>query len=115
MSNELFPRLGVAEQIKHKATKIYSERVGAVVLRGDAEIGFQQVSELLPIPGVDFVGVIPAPYQKVTIFSAGVAKGSKETEAGQQLIKFLTSKSVYPMIEKNGLEPAALAVAAGKK
>ena len=114
---EVFPRLGIAEYhaVMAKAKEVVKDRVASWVARGDLEIGFQQVSELLPIPGVDFVGVIPAPYQKVTIFSAGVAKGSKEAEAGQQLIKFLTSKSVYPMIEKNGLEPAALAVAAGKK
>ena len=97
-----------------KSKEVVKDRVATWVARGDLEIGFQQVSELLPIAGVDFVGTIPAPYQKVTIFSAGVAKGSKEPEAGQALIKFLTSKSVYPIIEKQGLEPAAVATAAEK-
>ena len=59
LANELFPRLGVAEQMKGKATRILSERVGAVVLRGDADIGFQQVSELLPFKELEFVGPCP--------------------------------------------------------
>jgi molybdate transport system substrate-binding protein len=114
---EVFPRLGIAEyhQVLGKSREIVKDRVASWVARGDLEIGFQQVSELLPIPGVDFVGAIPAPYQKVTIFSAGVAKGSKEPEAGQALIKFLTSKSAYPIIENLGLEPAALVSASEKK
>ena len=98
-----------------KSKEVVKDRVATWVARGDVEIGFQQVSELLPIPGVDFIGPIPPQYQKITIFSAGVAKGSKETEAGQALIKFLTSASVYPAIISQGLEPAALAVAADKK
>jgi molybdate transport system substrate-binding protein len=69
------------------------------------------VSELLTIAGVDFVGTIPEPYQKVTIFSVGVAKASKESAAAQQLIKLLTSPAAYPIIKKQGLEPAALAAA----
>jgi molybdate transport system substrate-binding protein len=64
LSTELFQRLGVAEQMKGKATKIYSERVGAVVLRGDAEIGFQQVSELLPFKELQFVGALPDEVQQ---------------------------------------------------
>jgi len=114
---DVFPRLGIAEYhaVMGKAKEVVKDRVASWVARGDLEIGFQQVSELLPIPGVDFVGAIPAPYQKVTIFSVGVAKGSKEPEAGQALIKFLTSKSLYPVIEKLGLEPAALANASEKK
>ena len=113
---EVFPRLGIAEYhaVTAKSKEVVKDRVATWVARGDLEIGFQQVSELLPIPGVDFVGAIPEPYQKVTIFSAGVAKGSKEPEAGQALIKFLTSQSAYPIIEKQGLEPAALAMAAEK-
>ncbi len=113
---EVFPRLGIAEYhaVMGKAREVVKDRVATWVARGDLEIGFQQVSELLPVPGVDFVGAIPPPYQKVTIFSAGLAKGSKETEAAQSLIKFLTSPAAYPIIQKQGLEPAALAVATEK-
>ncbi len=116
LAKEVFPRIGIAEYhaVMGKSKEVVQDRVATWVARGDLEIGFQQVSELLPIPGVDFVGVIPEPYQKVTIFSAGVAKGSKEPEVGQALIKFLTSKSAYPIIEKQGLEPATLALAIEK-
>lgn len=59
ISTEMFQRLGVADQVKGKSKKILSERVATVVARGDAEIAFQQISELVPIPGVDFVGPLP--------------------------------------------------------
>ena len=105
LSTELFPRLGIADQIKGKSRRIESERVGTVVARGDAEIGFQQVSELLPIPGIDYVGPLPPEVQQVTVFSAGVAVGAREPEAGRALIKFLASPAAAPAITKSGLEP----------
>lgn len=105
LANELFPRLGIWDQIKDKSKRIESERVGTVVARGDAEIGFQQVSELLPIPGIDYVGPLPPEVQKITIFSAGIAAGSKEPEAAKALIKFLASPAAAPAITKSGMEP----------
>ncbi len=105
LSTELFPRLGIADQIMGKSKRIESERVGTVVARGDAEIGFQQISELLPIPGIDYVGPLPAEVQKVTVFSAGVAVGAKEPDAARKLIKFLASPAAAPAITKSGLEP----------
>ena len=105
LATELFPRLGIAEQIKDKAKRIESERVGTVVARGDAEIGFQQVSELLPIPGIDYVGPLPAEVQQVTVFSAGIAAGAKEPEAGRELIRFLSSADAAPAVTASGLEP----------
>ena len=105
LSTEMFARLGVADEIKHKAKRIESERVAAVVARGDAEIAFQQVSELLPEKGTDYVGPLPPEVQRITIFSAGIASGSKEPEAGRQLIKFLTSPAAAPAVTKSGLEP----------
>jgi molybdate transport system substrate-binding protein len=105
LSNELFPRLGIWDQIKEKSKRIESERVGTVVARGDAEIGFQQVSELLPIPGIDYVGPLPPEVQKITVFSAGIAVGSKEPEAAKALIKFLASPAAAPAITKSGMEP----------
>jgi len=105
LSTELFPRLGIADQIKHKAKRIESERVGTVVARGDAEIGFQQVSELLPIAGIDYVGPLPEAVQQVTVFSAGIATGARDPEAAKTLIRFLASPAAHPAIIKNGLEP----------
>lgn len=107
LSTELFPRLGVAEQIKDKATKIFSERVGAVVLRGDAEIGFQQVSELLPFKELDFVGPLPDEVQQRVFFSAGVAAGSGNADAARHLIRFLAAPSAAPIIRSTGMEPAS--------
>jgi len=107
LSTELFPRLGVAEAIKDKSRRIESERVGTVVARGDAEIGFQQVSELLPIPGLDYVGPLPEAVQRVTIFSAGIATNAKNVDAANALIRYLSSEAVAPAIRKTGLEPVA--------
>jgi molybdate transport system substrate-binding protein len=107
LSTEMFQRLGIADQIKGKARRIESERVGAVVARGDAEIGFQQVSELLPISGIDYVGPLPAAVQRVTTFAAGVAVGSKAPDAAKALIDFLMSPAAAPAITKTGLEPVA--------
>jgi molybdate transport system substrate-binding protein len=105
LSTDLFPRLGIWDEIKGKSKRIESERVGSVVARGDAEIGFQQVSELLPIAGLDFVGTLPEGAQQVTIFSAGLATGAKEPEAARALIGYFTSAEAAPVISKQGLEP----------
>jgi len=107
LSTELFPRLGIAEEIRDKCKRIESERVGSVVARGEAEIGFQQISELLPISGIDYVGPLPPEVQRVTVFSAGLAVGAKEPDAAKALIEFLASPAVVPAIKRNGLEPMA--------
>jgi len=105
LATELFEKLGVADEIRAKSHRIESERVGAVVARGDAEIGFQQISELLPIEGLDFVGPLPDEVQKVSIFSAGIAANATQPESARALISFLASPSAYPAIRKYGLEP----------
>lgn len=107
ISTEMFKRLGVADQVKDKAKRIESERVGAVVARGDAEIGFQQVSELLPIAGIDYVGLLPAEVQQVSIVSAAIATRSKASSAAKLLIDFLASPAAAATIQKTGLEPLA--------
>lgn len=107
LSNELFPRLGVAEQMQKTAKKIYSERVGAVVARGEADLGFQQVSELLPFTELDFVGPIPAEVQQTIFFSAGIATGAKEPEAARHLVRFLASAAAAPIVKRTGMDPVA--------
>jgi molybdate transport system substrate-binding protein len=109
VGNELFEKLGIAAQMKDKAKMIPAEPVAAGVARGESELGFQQVSELLPIPGVDLVGPLPGPLQKITIFSAGIATGSKEPDAGKALIAFLASPEAAPALKKAGLDPFATA------
>jgi molybdate transport system substrate-binding protein len=105
LSTELFPRLGIAAQMRAKSQRIERERVGAVVARGEAEIGFQQISELLPIGGIDYVGPLPAEVQRVTVFSAGVAVGAKSPEAARALIRFFISPEGAQAMTKSGLEP----------
>ncbi len=107
ISTEVFQRLGIADQIMGKSRRIEGERVGAVVARGEAEIGFQQVSELLSVPGIDFVGPLPAEVQKVSVFSAGVPVGARDSDAAHALIRFLASPDAAHAITKSGLEPVA--------
>jgi len=97
--------MGISEQMDKTARKIYSERVASVVARGEAELGFQQVSELLPIPGVDFIGELPPEAQKTVLFSAGITGNAKNPEASKDLIQFLASKKAAPTIQKAGLKP----------
>jgi molybdate transport system substrate-binding protein len=107
LSSVLFPRLGIADRLAGKSRMIPAEPVAAVVARGEAEIGLQQVSELLPVPGVELVGTLPPELQKITVFSAGIAAGAKEPEAGRALIRFLASPAASAAVEKSGLETAA--------
>lgn len=106
LSAVLFPRLGIAEQIKEKCRMIPAEPVGQVVARGDAEIGLQQVSELLPVSGIDFVGALPDEAQQITPFSAGIVAGSNETTAAKALIDYLSSPAAALLIRQIGLDPA---------
>lgn len=103
---EMIKKLGIEAQVKPKSKRIVSERVGAVVARGDAALGLQQVSELLPIKGADYVGVLPPALQKATVFSAGVTTHARNQQGANDLIKFLTSPAAVQTIRQNGLEPA---------
>ena len=107
LANELFPKLGIADQLKPKSILVELERVGAVVARGDAEIGFQQTSELLPIKGIEYVGPLPAEVQRITLFSAGVASGSKNPAGARALIAFLKSPEGLKLLAKYRLEPVS--------
>jgi molybdate transport system substrate-binding protein len=105
IQNEMFPRLGIAEAVAGKSRMIPAEPVGAVVARGDAEIGFQQISELKPIAGIDLVGPLPPQVQKFTLFSAAVVVGSREPVGARKLIEFLASAAAAPAIRDSGMEP----------
>lgn len=109
LSTMLFEKLGVAEQVAGKSRKVRGppsgEPVARVVARGDAEIGFQQVPELIHEPGVDFVGVIPKELQPDTVYSAALAKNVQQPDAAAALIRFLTSSEAAPTITKSGLAP----------
>lgn len=109
VSTEMFQKLGIAEEMKDKARKIPATPVGEIVAHGEAEIGFQQISELKPVPGIDIVGPLPPELQKITVFSAGIAAVSKEPDAGRALIKFLGSSAARDAIVKSGMDPIAAA------
>jgi molybdate transport system substrate-binding protein len=104
VSTELFRRLGIVDQVTGKSRMIPAEPVGSVVARGEAEIGFQQISELKPIPGIELLGPLPGEVQKITIFSAGMVTGSKDPEAAKSLITFLASPAATQAITASGLE-----------
>ena len=106
LSNELFPKLGVEERMKVTAKKVMSERVGAVVARGDAELGFQQVSELIYFKELDYLGPLPDEVQQKLYFSAGRVVGSTQSEAAMHLVRFLSSPAVAEIVRATGLEPA---------
>jgi molybdate transport system substrate-binding protein len=91
--------------MKDKAKKIPATPVGEIVGRGDAELGLQQIAELRPVSGIDIVGPLPPDLQKITVFSAGIATGSREPDAGRALIKFLASPVARDALIKSGLDP----------
>ena len=109
LSTVLFGKLGIADQVAGKSRKVRGppsgEPVAAIVARGEAEIGFQQVSEVIHVPGISFVGTIPAELQLVTVYAAVLTKTAKEPEAAAALIRFLASPDAVPVILKTGLTP----------
>ena len=102
----MFQKLGVADDIKPKLkqtpTGVF---VGSIIASGEAEIGFQQVSELSFFPGIDYVGPIPAEVQLITVFSAGIPAGSKETDAAKALVSFVTAPAAAAIFKKHALDP----------
>ena len=109
LSTTLFPKLGVADQVAGKSRKVRGppsgEPVAAVVARGEAEIGFQQVSELIHVPGVTFVGTIPAELQPGFSFAGVLTSKARQPEAASALLRFLASPDATPVILKAGLAP----------
>jgi molybdate transport system substrate-binding protein len=111
LSTKLFAKLGVADLIAGKSRKIRGppsgEAVAAVVARGEAEIGFQQVSELIRVPGITFVGTLPAEIQPIFSFAGALTTTVQQPEAAMALIRFLASPEAAPVISKAGMIPVA--------
>jgi molybdate transport system substrate-binding protein len=109
LSTTLFPKLGIAGQIAGKTRKVRGppsgEPVAAVVARGESEVGFQQVSELIHTPGVSFVATLPAELQPPIYFTGAVTRDAREPEAAQALIRWLSSAEAAVVITKAGLLP----------
>lgn len=104
LTSELFPRLGIAERLNTKIMPRGSQSAG-LVASGDADIAVQPISELLSVPGLDYVGPIPAELQLIQTFAAAIVAGSKELEPSRQLIAFLASSRTAAAIRSNGMEP----------
>ena len=111
LSTTLFAKLGVADQVAGKSRKVRGppsgEPVAAVVARGDLEIGFQQVSELIHVPGVTFVGTIPAELQPEISFAGAITSAARQPDAARALLRFLASPEAASTISKAGLTPPA--------
>ena len=108
LSTEVFPELGIWEEIESKSFRVSDEPVAALVARGEIEIGFQQVSEILAVDGVELAGPLPDELQRVTTFSAAVTARSVNLTSAQALLEFLSSESVADTIASMGLEPVVL-------
>jgi molybdate transport system substrate-binding protein len=102
----MFEKLGVADVVKPKLkqtpTGVF---VGTIIANREVEIGFQQVSELMAFPGVDYVGPLPAEVQQITTFSSGIQVGAKQAEAAKALVSFITAPAAASAFTKRGLTP----------
>jgi molybdate transport system substrate-binding protein len=109
MSGIYFPtvlaRLGIADAMQGRIVMPDpGTPVGEVVARGDAEIGVQQISELLPVSGVEIIGPLAAALQKITTFSAGILSAAKEPDTAKALVTFVVAQA-GPLLTSKGLEP----------
>jgi molybdate transport system substrate-binding protein len=102
----LFQRMGIADQLKSKVKQVKGEPIGAVVARGGAEIGFQQMSELMPVPGIDIIGGLSKDIEQITAFSTGRHAESKVTTAADALTMFFKAPAAHDLIRAKGMEPA---------
>jgi molybdate transport system substrate-binding protein len=105
VSTELLARLGVGVDVGPKAYRVANRRVGDAVADGDADMGFQQLSELLPIKGITVLGPIPDELQQFTILSAGVPVNSTKPGAARALVDHLTSVDSAEILRRHGLKP----------
>jgi molybdate transport system substrate-binding protein len=103
----LFRKMGISDRIKDKVKQPPSGvQVGELVARGEADLGFQQISELQHVKGIDYLGPLPAEIQEITVYSAGLHSASKVPEAGKALVQFLSGPKAGTVINKIGMDPA---------
>jgi molybdate transport system substrate-binding protein len=104
---KLFEHWGIAEQIKPRIVQAPpGVPVGALIAKGQVALGFQQLSELLNVQGLDLVGMLPPEIEIVTTFSGAVAATCSTKGSAQELLAFFASPVCAPSIRRNGMEPA---------
>jgi len=101
----LFQRMGIADELAGRLLQVKGEPAGAPVARGEADIGFQQMSELLPVPGIDIVGPLPPDIQKTTVFSVGLHVNAPNPIAARALAAFLSAPAAASIIRAKGMDP----------
>lgn len=104
IEQQLFKKLGIEDQLKPKAKMIAKIPVGSVVGTGDYQLGFQQVSELLPVPGVSFVAKIPESVQSVTRFAAGIPVNAQHPAEAKALLAYLAAPAAQADVQATGLD-----------
>ena len=102
----LFERWGIAQDIKQRIVQRRLACRWAPVARGDVELGFQQLSELLHLQGIDVLGMLPDEIQYITLFSAGVCASSRQIANVRAMLEFMTSREADEVKRRHGMEPA---------
>jgi molybdate transport system substrate-binding protein len=103
---QLFEKMGIAEQIKPKMKQLApGANPGEALVHGEGDIGFTQVSEFLPVKGINYVGPLPHDVELVTVFSSGIPRNAREPEAAKALVAFVTSPAAAAVVKRSGLEP----------
>ena len=105
---QVIDRLGIADDVRRKA-HIGDGYAGEVVARGEAEMAVQQISELMPVAGIDIVGPLPEEVQKISVFAAGVLRAARNPGGAEKLIAHLTEPRLAPLLIRKGLEPVGSA------
>lgn len=103
--NEVVPKLGVAAEMKEKVTTI-NGAVGEAIAKGQVEVGFQQMSELLPIKGAHVVGRIPEALQRVTVVASGLGTDVQARAAAARFIAYVKSPAAAAVLKDMDLEAA---------
>lgn len=104
VQNEMFKKMGIEDQLKPKSTMVARVPVATVVATGDFEVGLQQVSELLPVAGVTFVGKIPEPVQSVTRFAGAILADAEHPDEATALLQYMASPQAQADVKATGLD-----------
>jgi molybdate transport system substrate-binding protein len=103
---EVIERLGIAEEVRRKAT-ITDSYAGEAAARGEVDMAVQQISELVPIMGIDIVGALPAELQKISVFAGGIFRAAKNADGARTLLAELAAPALVSVLIRNGLEPVS--------